>query len=595
MFWKLFSLGARRANRGEASGPFLRRLRIEPLEHRQLLSLGTLALLEGPAAGSDSDIVTATGAWTATANASWLHTSSCGTVNGLATFTFDANAGATRTGTLTIAGATLTVTQAGSGYVAAGMETLVPAALEDPGGLVVDGAGDVYVADEGAIKEWNPSTQTLSTLNLPGLSWGLASSNSGKVYFVDGNGANCTIEEWNFSTQTLNSIVTMPSDGDVAVDAEGNVYMADMSDSTVMEWNAATKTLSTIISSGLVSPWLLAVDDSGDVYVTGFNDTNVKEWTPAGGAVINLASTGMDAALGLAVNAAGNVYIAETSYPKIVEWNAQTRTAGTLVDLSADPGPVAVDTSGNVYFTTAMKVLQKLDAKSGVVSTLASSVLSRPDGIAVDRSGNVFIADEMADAVDEWNAATQEVSTLIPSATLISLAFAYPQYMAADNAGNIYIDSCYDGILEWQAATQAVTWPNTAYQGACGVAVDDAGDIYFPDAGNVDEWNAAKQTVSAVVSSGLSSPYGLAVDCSGNIFINDLGESNTIQEWNAATHTLGTLVSSGLNQSYDIAVDCSGNVYVADPADGRIEEWNAFNSNAEHTGALGGLAVWRRG
>ena len=58
------------------------------------------------------------GSWTATANASWLHTTSSGTGNGLAIFTFDANSGATRSGTLTIAGLTLTVTQAGSSYVA---------------------------------------------------------------------------------------------------------------------------------------------------------------------------------------------------------------------------------------------------------------------------------------------------------------------------------------------------------------------------------------------------------------------------------------------------------------------------------------------
>ena len=80
---------------------------------------GRSGLVEGPAAGSDSDIVSLPGAWTATANASWLHTTSSGTGNGLATFTFDANPGATRTGTLTIAGQTLTVTQAGSSYVAA--------------------------------------------------------------------------------------------------------------------------------------------------------------------------------------------------------------------------------------------------------------------------------------------------------------------------------------------------------------------------------------------------------------------------------------------------------------------------------------------
>ena len=90
----------------------------------QAAALGATSLLEGPAAGSDSDVVNYAGPWTATAGASWLHTSSHGSGSGVATFTFDANTGPTRTGTLTIAGQALTVTQAGSGYVAA--KTLIP-------------------------------------------------------------------------------------------------------------------------------------------------------------------------------------------------------------------------------------------------------------------------------------------------------------------------------------------------------------------------------------------------------------------------------------------------------------------------------------
>ncbi len=94
--------------------------------------LATNSLLEGPAAGSDSDIVEAARNWTTSSNAAWLHISSSGSGNGLAVFTFDANTGATRTGTLTIAGATLTVTQAGSGYAAANpVTTLVSTGLTD--------------------------------------------------------------------------------------------------------------------------------------------------------------------------------------------------------------------------------------------------------------------------------------------------------------------------------------------------------------------------------------------------------------------------------------------------------------------------------
>ena len=100
---------------------------VESLESRVLLStLGTASIVEGPSAGNDSDLVLASGAWTASTTTSWITVSTpSGTGNGSVNFSFTADAGPTRTGTVTIAGQTLTVTQAGAGYVAAGTTTLV--------------------------------------------------------------------------------------------------------------------------------------------------------------------------------------------------------------------------------------------------------------------------------------------------------------------------------------------------------------------------------------------------------------------------------------------------------------------------------------
>ena len=188
------------------------RLRLEVLEDRLVPSLGMSSLVEGPAAGSGSDIVVTGGAWAATANAPWLHTSATGTGDGLAALTFDANTGATRTGTLTIAGQTLTVTQAGSSYVAADPLTTLAngaeitpssaAAVFLPRGVAVDSAGNVY---------WSNLTP----------------------YYV----------EWNAATQTLstNDLLIGNEGGGVAVDGAGNVYVADTQDDRIIEWNAATQ------------------------------------------------------------------------------------------------------------------------------------------------------------------------------------------------------------------------------------------------------------------------------------------------------------------------------------------------------------------
>ena len=83
---------------------------IEWLESRVLLStLGTASLVEGPSAGSDSDIVVASGAWTASTTTPWITVNTpSGTGNGSVNFSFAADAGPTRTGTVTIAGQKVT-------------------------------------------------------------------------------------------------------------------------------------------------------------------------------------------------------------------------------------------------------------------------------------------------------------------------------------------------------------------------------------------------------------------------------------------------------------------------------------------------------
>ena len=142
-------------------------------------SLGTTALLESPGAGSDSVVLaeaTSTNTWTATANDAWLHLSvanQSGTSSTNVVFSYDANPGATRTGTLTIAGQTLTVTQAGATYVSAPgpVTTLVASGLNGPGAVAVDGVGNVFVADNhnNAIKKWTAANNTLITLVPSGL------------------------------------------------------------------------------------------------------------------------------------------------------------------------------------------------------------------------------------------------------------------------------------------------------------------------------------------------------------------------------------------------------------------------------------------
>ena len=329
--------------------------------------------MEGPAAGSDSDAVTFAGSWTATSNAPWLHTTASGSGNGAATFTFDANPGGTRSGTLTIAGETLTVTQAPAQPLST--TALLEGAAAGSDSDIVCFAG-AWSASANA--SWLHTTSTGSGIG--GLATFTFDANTGvtRSGTLTIAGETLTVTQAAGSGYVAAGTVPLVSTGlnnpeGVAVDAEGNVYIADTGDNAVKEWNAATQTVSTLVSSGLSSPQGVAVDISGNVYIADTGDNAIKEWNAATQTVITLVSTGLSSPQGVAVDGAGNVYIADTGDNAIKEWNAATQT----------------------------------------VITIVSSGLNSPEGVAVDAANNVYIADTGDNAIKEWIAATQTVSTLV--------------------------------------------------------------------------------------------------------------------------------------------------------------------------------------
>ena len=337
----------------------------------QTYALGTATLLEGPAAGTDSVVLAvtpATQAWTATANDSWLHLSvanqsGAGSTN--VVFTFDANPGATRTGTLTVAGQTLTVTQAGSTYVAANPITKLISWVPGPRNMAVDGAGNIYFPDNynNAVQKWTAANNTLAMRVSSGLT-----------------GPEC-----------------------VVLDSAGNVYIADYFGNAIRKWTAANNTVTTLVSSGLNNPYSVAVDGAGNVYIADSGNNAIKKWSAATRTVTALVSSGLSLPVSVAVDRAGSVYIADFYNNAIKKWTAASGTVTTLVSSGLkQPNGVAVDGAGNVYIAdTGNNAIKKLTAVNNTVTTLFSSGLNQPFGVTVDGAGNVYIADSWNNAVKE--------------------------------------------------------------------------------------------------------------------------------------------------------------------------------------------------
>ncbi len=356
--------------------------------------VGTNSLLVGSAGGSSSVALTYADAWTASANASFLHIaagSSSGTGNAVVVFTYDAFSGTgTRSGTLTVAGFTVTVTQAGTNYIGPGpVTTLVSSGLNYPFAVAVDGSANVYIADTGnkAIKEWSPSTQQVTTLVASGLN----------------------------------------QPRGVALDALGNIYIADFGDNAIEEWSVSSQQLTTLVSSGLNGPLGVALDPSGNVYIADYGNNAIEEWNVATEQLTTLVS-GLDSPYGLAVDLSGNVYIANSFGSSVVEWNASTQQLSTLASGLDGPNAVAVDGAGNVYIAESdNNSIKEWSASTQQVTTLASSPdtgggagvgINKPQGVAVDGSGDVYFA-------DTYNFAIREIpNTFVGPASLTEPALA---------------------------------------------------------------------------------------------------------------------------------------------------------------------------
>jgi DNA-binding beta-propeller fold protein YncE len=294
-----------------------------PAVSAQTCSLGTTNLLEAPPAGSDSVVLSVeptSATWTAKANAAWLYLSAAnqsGTGSANVIFTFAANSGVTRTGTLTIAGQTLTVSQAGSSYVATtNVTTLVSSGLNQPDGVAVDSAGNVYIGDtfNNAVKEWSVASNTVTTLVSSGLNqpFGVAVDGMGNVYIADlGHNA---IKEWMAASNTVTTLVSPGLIGPygVAMDSTGNIY--DTFNSAIKEWSAVSNTVTTLVSSGLNYPYGVAVDGAGNVYIAGNTENVINVWSAASNMVTTLVSSGLSYPEGVAVDGAGNIYIADAFF-----------------------------------------------------------------------------------------------------------------------------------------------------------------------------------------------------------------------------------------------------------------------------------------
>ncbi len=312
--------------------------------------------------------------------------------------------------------------------------------------------------------------------------------------------------------------------------------------------NGAILTVTAAASAGFSVPAGVAVDAAGNVYVADSGNDTIRKITPAGvvstlaglaGSAGSTDGTGSAARFfhpdGVAVDAAGTVYVGDT-FNHTIRTITPAGVVSTLAGLASSPGStdgigsaarfnspggVAVDAAGNVYVADTVNHTIRKITPAGVVTTLAGLAGSRgstdgtgsaarffqPAGVAVDAAGNVYVADGQNNAIRKITPAGV-VSTLAGLAGSVGSAdgtgsaarFNLPFGVAVDAAGNnVYVaDLNNDTIrkitpagvvstlagLAGSAGSTDGTGSAARFSGPAGIAVDAAGNVYVADLNN---------------------------------------------------------------------------------------------------------------
>lgn len=473
------------------------------------------------------------------------------------------------------------------------------ASLYGPQGIARDSAGNIYIGEGGAVRRVDV-TGTISTFaggcscndldgylatetNFGSIS-SLAFDGSGNLYVAEpfqhrvrristsgivttvaGNGSPGYLEDGVLATST-----SLNGPQGIALDSAGNLYIADTDNNRIRK--VAGGVISTVAGDGtygfavdgvpatgtpLARPQDVKLDSSDEIWIAdsesnrvlNVDGTGVITTTAGGGDCCSLGDGGLatdamlDGPRGIAFGPSGDLYIADNFSRRVRKVDLSgiiTTVAGNGTSFHGDGGPA----------TEAM--------------------LSRPRGLVVDGSGNLFIADAHNHRVRKVDGAGT-ISTVAGDGNCCfsgdgvpatSTSLNSPGGVDLDSAGNLLIADSFNNRVRKVDGTGTIT------------TVAGDGDCCYTGDG-----------VAATATS-INNPQGIALDASNNIFIAD-SANHRIRKVDAVTGVITTIAGNGtegfsgdggaatiasLSQPHDVAVDLSGNVYIADAGNRRIRK-----------------------
>jgi len=335
------------------------------------------------------------------------------------------------------------------------------------------------------------------------------------------------------------------------------------------------------------------------------------------------------------LDGAGNLYIADCLHNRVRKVTASTGIISTIAGngnptYTGDDGPaanatlnapsgVALDGAGNLYIAdTGNNVVRKIAASTGIITTAAgngtlgnagngvaatSAELNQPEGVTVDGSGNLYIADTSNHLIRRVDTLTGVISTLAGIGTTnpatgegsysgdngpaIQAGLNFPYAVAFDAAGNMYIPDSKNNAVRVVAAANGVVTASSiittfAGSGAPGFSGDGG----------------------AATAAQLWSPEGVIADPAGNLYIADTQNAG-IRKVSSTTGFISTIAQSGAGEAFNggalstvslygpigLFLDGGGNLYFADSLNMNIEEIQSNFAALDFTSGPNGTTI----
>jgi uncharacterized protein (TIGR03437 family) len=391
------------------------------------------------------------------------------------------------------------------------------ARLNEPGGIVLDGTGNLYIADGSSIRLVTASAGVITTV-----------AGAGTTGFGGDNGPATSAQLWNADS--------------IALDAAGDLYIGD-------QWNMRVRK----VSGGIITT------------IAGNGNADAGDGGPADGAQLDTPS-------GIAVDGGGDVFIGDNIDARIREVSNGMITTAARVGV---PWGIAVDAAGDLFATQGSTIVE---VTRGVVTTVAGggmpnslgdngpatkAYLTLPYGVAVDSAGDLYIADTFNNRIRK---VTSGIITTVVGCNLncelgdggpaSSTTLSGPMGVMVDASDRLYI---------------ADTNNNRVRMVSNGIITTVAGSAYLPGFGGDG---------GPATSAQLNSPWGLASDSLGSLYIADRGNAVIRRVSGGVITTIaggGTeygenipATSAQIGYPDGIAVDSDGNVYITDGASNRV-------------------------